>query len=197
MKNNVTFGLFQIAMPLITKKALPTRACRKATIREYRTICRRAKDIGTANPWLSCYAMGAWFIAMNRCNGLSPSENCAIMEAGMNGSWMVRVFTGTGDDFIARNRHGKPEKWMAEHAACPCENDWCRTLHPQSEDCALAFDFTECGICKLCRDEGCFELAHCLCTLDFMLARMMGLRLERSSTLADGGEKCDFRYYKL
>lgn len=196
MKNNATFRLLQAAMPLMTKKALPTWQCRKAVLQEYRAICRRAKDIGAGNPWLSCYAMGAWFIAMNRCDGLSAEENYAIMEQGMKYSWMFRAFLGSGDAVISRNKFGKAEKWSAAHADHPYENDWRRTLYPQSGDCALAFDFTECGICKLCRDEECFELAHYLCKLDFMMAELVGLRLERSCTLADGDAKCDFRYYK-
>lgn len=196
MKGNSTFRLLQAVLPLMTKKALPTRQCRRAVRQEYRAICTRAKDIGAGNPWLSCYAMAAWFIAMNRCDGLSVDENYTIMEQGMKDSWMFRVFMGSGETFISRNRFGKTEKWSLAHADHPCENDWHRTLYPQSGDCALAFDFTECGICKLCRDEGCFEFAHYLCKLDFMMAEIMGLRLERTSTLAGGDAKCDFRYYK-
>lgn len=146
MKDNATFRLLQAAMPLMTKKALPTRQCRKAVLREYRAICRNAKDIGAGNPWLSCYAMAAWFIAMNRCDGLSADENYGIMEQGMKHSWMFRVFLGSGDAVIARNRFGKAEKWSQKYADSPYENDWCRTLYPESGDCALAFDFTECGI---------------------------------------------------
>lgn len=134
---------------------------------------------------------------MNRCNNLSPDENYSILEQGMKQSRILPKFMGTGDAFISRNQFGKVKKWTEDHAACPYENDWRRTLHPQSGDCALAFDFTECGLCKLCRDEGCVELIQYLCRLDFMMAEIMGLRLERSSTLAGGDTKCDFRYYKL
>lgn len=197
MKDNPTFRLLQAVMPMMTKKALPERQCRRAALREYCAICTRAKDIGAGNPWLSCYAMAAWFIAMNRCNDLSADENYAIMEQGMKHSRMFRAFIGSGDAFISRNRFGKAQKWCVSHADRPYESDWRRTLYPQSEDCVLAFDFTECGICKLCREEGCFELAHYLCKLDFMMAEIMGLRLERTCTLADGSAKCDFRYFKL
>ncbi len=60
----------------------------------------------------------------------------------------------------------------------------------------LGYDYLECAICKLCRDERCFELAKYMCKLDFMFADIMGMRLERTSTLADGGKKCDFRFYR-
>lgn len=48
--------------------------------------------------------------------------------------------------------------------------------------------------CKLCRDEGCFELAKYLCRLDFVLADLMDLELARTTTIAEGGGRCDFRY---
>jgi hypothetical protein len=48
----------------------------------------------------------------------------------------------------------------------------------------------------LCRDEGCFELAKYICKMDFVLAEIMGMRLERTQTIAEGCEKCDFRYHR-
>lgn len=58
----------------------------------------------------------------------------------------------------------------------------------------LGYDYLECGICKLCRDEGCPELARYLCRMDFVLAELMGMELMRTTTIAEGGERCDFRY---
>ncbi len=55
-------------------------------------------------------------------------------------------------------------------------------------------DYTECGICKLCRDEGVPDLAKYLCKLDYVLADLMGLALTRTTTIAEGGTCCDFRY---
>ncbi|MCD8314625.1 MAG: L-2-amino-thiazoline-4-carboxylic acid hydrolase [Firmicutes bacterium] len=43
---------------------------------------------------------------------------------------------------------------------------------------------------------GCPELAKYLCQLDFVLADIMGMKLERTMTLAEGDPKCDFRYSK-
>ena len=39
-----------------------------------------------------------------------------------------------------------------------------------------------------------FELAKYLCKLDYVIADMMNVKLARTTTLADGGDKCDFRY---
>ena len=64
----------------------------------------------------------------------------------------------------------------------------------QGPDFTFGFDYRECGVCKLCRDEGCPELAPYLCRLDYMTTDMMGIHLERTMTLAEGAPKCDFRF---
>lgn len=196
MKRNATFLLLDVAMPLLTKAALPTNSVKRAVRQEYRAICARAKDIGANNPWISCYALGAWFIAMNRCNTLSPEDNYTILEQGLNECILYRLFLGSPDRFLRQNLRGKVERWTKSHASHPYENDWYRTLYPKATNCDLAFDFTQCGICKLCQEEGCFHLAHYLCKIDFSMAELMGLRLERTQTLADGAKCCDFRYHR-
>lgn len=196
MKDNATFRLLQTAMPLITKKALPTQQCRKAVLREYRAICRRAKDIGKNNILLSSYALGAWFIAMNRENGFSPEKNYELLAEGLRNSRLFRMMMGDADHYLDPKRIKKRKKWAENTKERRYENDWVVDLLPGNGNYDLGYDYLECGVCKLCRDEGCFELAHYLCKLDFMMAEIMGLRLERTCTLADGDAKCDFRYYK-
>jgi hypothetical protein len=56
------------------------------------------------------------------------------------------------------------------------------------------FDYLECGICKFLHKQGADELAPYLCRLDYPYARAMGVRLTRTTTIAEGGAKCDFRY---
>ncbi|MCM1524765.1 MAG: L-2-amino-thiazoline-4-carboxylic acid hydrolase [Ruminococcus sp.] len=85
-------------------------------------------------------------------------------------------------------------KWAENSRKRKYENDWVVNVLCAAENYELGYDYTECGICKLCRDEGCPELAGYLCRLDFVLADIMGMKLERTETIAEGGEKCDFRY---
>ena len=58
----------------------------------------------------------------------------------------------------------------------------------------LVYDYHECGICKIYKGERCFKLAKYLCRLDFIMADMMGVKLVRTKTIADGGDRCGFRY---
>ena len=41
---------------------------------------------------------------------------------------------------------------------------------------------------------GCPELAKYLCRMDFVLADIMGMKLVRTGTIAEGADICDFRY---
>ena len=85
-------------------------------------------------------------------------------------------------------------KWAEESHKVKGENNWVVDVLPRCKDFDLGYDYRECGICKICRDEGCFELAKYLCRLDYVIADMMGVKLVRTQTLAEGGDFCDFRY---
>ncbi len=64
----------------------------------------------------------------------------------------------------------------------------------KTDDFEFGLDYHECGVCKLCHDEGCSEYAKYLCRFDFMTSEMMGIQLKRTMTLAEGFNKCDFRF---
>lgn len=74
------------------------------------------------------------------------------------------------------------------------ENDWVVDVLEKTDNYELGYNYYECGVCKLCKDEGCFELAKYLCRLDFVMADIMNMKLERTGTIAEGADFCDFRY---
>ena len=51
-------------------------------------------------------------------------------------------------------------------------------------------------VCKLCKDEGCPQLAVYFCQMDYVLADIMHMKLVRTKTIAEGAGYCDFRYSK-
>lgn len=55
-------------------------------------------------------------------------------------------------------------------------------------------DYTECGICKLFRARNADELIPFMCLTDFPVSRKLGTGLVRTTTLADGFDRCDFRF---
>jgi len=55
-------------------------------------------------------------------------------------------------------------------------------------------DYTECGIVKYLGQQGAPELAPYLCWLDYPVFAAMRVKLIRTETLAQGCQRCDFRF---
>jgi hypothetical protein len=61
----------------------------------------------------------------------------------------------------------------------------------------VALDVERCPIASFFADQGVPELGPLVCKIDdLMAARLSGVRLERSGTIATGAPRCDFRYRK-
>ena len=72
--------------------------------------------------------------------------------------------------------------------------DWVFSfLHGREGAYDWGVDYTECGICKLLHTYQAQELTPYLCALDYPMVKAMGLTLNRTTTLAEGGPCCDFR----
>ena len=181
----------------VLKKDEKVKPVIKSVGKEYAEIMKRAKDIGDNNMLISAYSMAAFFIALNRKDGLPPEENYEIFENGLlNGSTIIRKSLGSGDTYFSPKKMEARYKWSEETHKHKYENDWEVDVLPGNGDFTMGFDYTQCGVCKLCRDEGCPELARYLCRLDFVLVEVIGVGLKRTTTLAEGYDKCDFRFYK-
>ena len=57
-------------------------------------------------------------------------------------------------------------------------------------------DIIECGICKLFKKHNSQKYASILCEVDEVTSGLAGLKLIRTSTIALGAKKCDFRFVK-
>ncbi len=162
-------------------------------VKEHKAITIRAKDMNDEQ-LLSSYIMGIYFIAMNRCTGLSAEDNYRILENGLKNSDMFRKGLGTAEAYLDEKRIPDRLKWAEESRNRKNENNWVLDVLPKCEEYDLGYNYYECGICKICSDEGCPELAKYLCRLDYLIADLMHAKLERTKTLAEGGDFCDFRY---
>ena len=57
-------------------------------------------------------------------------------------------------------------------------------------------DIYECGMMKLARDFNALEMFPSICRVDYLLSHMMGAGFERTKTLGDGNDCCNYRYIK-
>lgn len=72
--------------------------------------------------------------------------------------------------------------------------DWVYEFIDGNEEFDFGTDFTECGIQKLYNKYGADEFTPYLCAMDILMSEYGNLGLHRRETLAEGGDKCDFRY---
>ncbi|RJP33088.1 MAG: hypothetical protein C4536_05065 [Actinobacteria bacterium] len=89
-------------------------------------------------------------------------------------------------EVVSRESHKRlyPGDWVFDFVAGePGSFDW-------------GWDFTECGICKFFEKQGAAELIPYMCEQDFIISEYQGTGLVRTTTLAEGAERCDFRYKK-
>lgn len=185
---------FSFVLTDMVKKDMQSSETIRDIKKEYRNIVERADDIGSGNMLFSAYLLAAYFIAMCRKTDFTPEENRDIMQEGMKNSKLLKLFMGNAKGYFSEKKMEKRRKWSAETHEKKYRNDWVVDVIEKGDDFEFGLDYTECGVCKLCRDEGCPELAEYLCSLDFMLVEVVGVRLKRTMTLAEGKEKCDFRF---
>ena len=103
---------------------------------------------------------------------------------------------GNVNSYLNPQKMKKRKEWEKQSHLRKYENDWIVDVLGKTEEFELGYNYYQCGICKLCEDENCFELAKYLCQLDFVMADMMGMELIRTQTIAEGAQYCDFRYSK-
>ncbi len=56
-------------------------------------------------------------------------------------------------------------------------------------------DYTECAICKFYHAQGADELIPYMCRHDYAMSSAFGWGLRRTMTIAEGFDRCDFRFY--
>ncbi|MAT96051.1 MAG: hypothetical protein CL608_02715 [Anaerolineaceae bacterium] len=69
-------------------------------------------------------------------------------------------------------------------------------IEGDGRDFDYGVDYIECAICKFLNEQGAAELAPYVCAVDKVASEMLGWGLRRTMTLAEGGERCDFRFKK-
>lgn len=69
-----------------------------------------------------------------------------------------------------------------------------RGITEDGEPFDFGLDYSECGFCKLCQANGDAELLPVMCSMDKESYSLRGIELFRSTTIASGGGRCNFRF---
>lgn len=102
-----------------------------------------------------------------------------------------------GRYFMSSYGQRRSKKWSAMTQERRYPDDWVR-LHVEGDEQTFDWgaDYLECGIVKFLHSQGADELAPYLCRVDYATFRALGIGFKRTMTLAEGCEKCDFRFKK-
>jgi len=143
--------------------------------------------------------------------------NCAMVVAfflQMEEKPSVELLT----DYYAKAMMTKPMKWfcrmggkskfskkdidgMKKTAALKAADrnpySWNMDFYPYDDGSGYEARFSSCGICKLMKEYGLYELTPALCHLDYTMTDASGTaEFVRKYTLASGGPYCDCGYKK-
>ncbi len=66
----------------------------------------------------------------------------------------------------------------------------------EGEDFEYGINMTECGLLKYWKELGLEEFVPYLCLTDWVLWDILNVKTTRTTTLANGGDICDYRFYK-
>lgn len=107
------------------------------------------------------------------------------LPAKLTNTWLASIAIKTLHKKVSHNAN--PDGFVAN------------ILTDKQETFGLGYgiDIVECGICKLFKKHNYQQYAAILCEVDELTSSLAGLQLVRTSTIALGASKCDFRYKKL
>jgi len=96
-------------------------------------------------------------------------------------------------------RSKKVRKWeqIAERSQSrEFSGDWVVTVAETAPSLHHGYDIAECAILKFWREQGLEEFVPYLCLTDWAKWSALGINAQRTKTLANGHEKCDFRFIR-
>lgn len=67
---------------------------------------------------------------------------------------------------------------------------------PGANQSEFGVDYLRCGICDYFASQSMFEYVKYCCLVDYAIMKNLGISFSRTTTLGNGGSKCDFRFTK-
>jgi hypothetical protein len=173
-----------------------------AARREYELLIPQLPYIGgRRNPLTQILIAAGMFLALYRAmeaHGKDVQEIGTFVYEGVERAYGLlprsALYLYGGLSFTARHRQRERGLALASQQR-RYPGDWVYSLvDGDGDEFDYGLDMTECAICKLFHAQAAGEFAQYRCRLDFIMSERMGLGLVRTTTIAEGGEKCDFRY---
>lgn len=164
---------------------------------EYRAMVERTPGIGGSS--LEADLIGAcFFFAMGKTiPDMTPELMNDIIAQSIQSDFMQKAHQGKrekGTLFSDKSQDKKAREADKSHNS-PYEMDWEFTYQKGKGE--FYCTYTQCGICKLAKREHMERFLPCMCHMDFATYEMVGAKLFRTKTLANGDECCNFHVVRI
>ena len=170
---------------------------------EFANLIPNLPNIGEKQPFTQFLVFTAWLLAMYR---VLQRRGATIEEVGRLVYQVSEAFIQRyprplrrllGSVRFSRRSLERLEKRAAESQERLYPGDYVFRFVPgNGEEFDYGIDYVECGTCKFLQANGAPELSPYLCATDRLYSETFGWGLARTTTLAEGAPRCDFRYTK-
>jgi hypothetical protein len=171
--------------------------------REYKALLPQLPYVGGKQPYTQFVIGTAWSLAFYRVLSAQGKTIEAVGRLIYEMDWaylqayprfLRRLFGATtfSRRHIRRLRKGaallQERRYPGNYVFTFVEGD--------GETFDYGVDYTECAVCTFLQAQGAPELAPYLCAADAVYSELLGWGLTRTQTLAEGADRCDFRFTK-
>jgi hypothetical protein len=175
----------------------------KETRAQYEALIPKIPYIGKKNPLEFNLVASAWYLALYRVLKARdrPLDEIGQLSYEMYDAWFD-MFPGFILRLMGLWRYTGIYMNRLEAAAAKSQKraypgDFVYTvIKGDGKDFDWGVDYLECAICKFYKEQGAEEFLPYLCPLDAVISERTGLGLTRKKTLAEGFDRCEFRFKK-
>ena len=174
----------------------------KESRHEYDTLISEIPDIGgKKNTREKHLIRSVWVLALYRAlksHGKTTEEvgrlSYELAEAQLASTpWWIRQLLGRW--WFTKYSLNKKRKDALESQKRRYHENWVLTfVEGSGKEFDFGTDITECAVCKFFHAQSADEFTPYICRTDFPLSQALGLGIVRTTTIAEGGKVCDFRY---
>ncbi len=193
MKYDLTARLFPLifdkyAYGILKEKGL--KLSKKAVHKEYRSMIKRTPELQKDSLFTGNLLMGCYVLSFYKAYPDLIDEKIfhdlvialCLSKPMVNGH--------RNEDAFDEKTLKLKETDALRSQDSDLEMDWRYTFHREKDH----YDqiYTKCGLCQLGKREDCFHLIRYLCESDLITYDLMKADLQRTMTIANGDECCDF-----
>jgi hypothetical protein len=186
--------------PIVCGMERRTRAGRYARL-EYQHLLPELPYVGGKQPFTQFVISSGWFLAFHR---VMLAQGADVRETGELAYLLSRTYLEHVPGFARRllgymtfsPRYKNNTRKRAEASQ---KNPYPRgylAFYVEGDGVSFDFgvDYKRCATLTFLQEQGAAELAPYLCACDYLYSEMLGWGLSRTTTLAEGGNRCDFRF---